>query len=407
MRPLVFALVLLTTTWILLFSATVHRTPHGTNQGCFPHDLRDLQERIDVLPWKQLEKEIVSENTRVPTWFSTKYLDLLIPYVEREQLFRSETAEPGPNANLSLLECSSPPEELRGVLTGRQRNPVPNLYDIFTFGYELDVLGIRLHELQGVVDKFGLLESMQTHRGTPKPLFFMRNTHRYLHFLENMIHLVGDHSDFQTKHHQAPGHDWEYEGKARQVLLNKFTKAMSGQIQPYDLILHGDVDEIPDGRLLQYLKYCETTSMPLRFQCPYYYFSFKRTAVGLVHRYPYLFRFDQISGHGTHALRTDSSAAQLLPVGSCVHLTYFGGTAANVFKHLALAEGGSVPRNLAFFKNISAIAAAIAQGTRLCCPGDNYTRPAKYHFIPWVVMANRRQWPAMLPVEDVPIDRPY
>ena len=56
------------------------------------------------------------------------------------------------------------------------------IYDCFTFYNELDLLEIRLNELNDVVDGFILVEAEQSHQNKSKPLFFQDNKNRYEKF---------------------------------------------------------------------------------------------------------------------------------------------------------------------------------------------------------------------------------
>ncbi|NJM15850.1 MAG: hypothetical protein HC896_11225 [Bacteroidales bacterium] len=49
------------------------------------------------------------------------------------------------------------------------------VYDCFPFFNELDILEIRLNELNEAVDKFVLVEASRTFQGDPKPLYFEEN----------------------------------------------------------------------------------------------------------------------------------------------------------------------------------------------------------------------------------------
>jgi beta-1,4-mannosyl-glycoprotein beta-1,4-N-acetylglucosaminyltransferase len=60
-------------------------------------------------------------------------------------------------------------------VTGELRATPAKVYDVFGMSYELDVLEMRLFELDGLVDQFVLMESSRTHRGTYKHLGFARN----------------------------------------------------------------------------------------------------------------------------------------------------------------------------------------------------------------------------------------
>ena len=69
---------------------------------------------------------------------------------------------------------------------------MPKVYDCFTFFNELDLLEVRLNELDGVVDRFVLCESPYTFRGQPKPLVFQENRARFARFLPKIEHVVVD-----------------------------------------------------------------------------------------------------------------------------------------------------------------------------------------------------------------------
>ena len=66
------------------------------------------------------------------------------------------------------------------------------IFDCFTFFNELDLLDARLHELDGAVDVFVLVEARQTFQGAPKPLYFELNQARYAKFLPRIVHIVVD-----------------------------------------------------------------------------------------------------------------------------------------------------------------------------------------------------------------------
>ena len=68
--------------------------------------------------------------------------------------------------------------------------PEPKVYDCFNFFNELDILDIRLHELNDVVDKFVLIESVETFTGKSKPLFYNDNKERFKKFEDKIIHII-------------------------------------------------------------------------------------------------------------------------------------------------------------------------------------------------------------------------
>ena len=54
-------------------------------------------------------------------------------------------------------------------------NEKTKIYDCFTFYNELDLLELRLNELNDVVDKFVIVESEMTHSGNKKKLYYEEN----------------------------------------------------------------------------------------------------------------------------------------------------------------------------------------------------------------------------------------
>lgn len=118
------------------------------------------------------------------------------------------------------------------------------LFDCFTFFNELDLLEIRLEELDSVVDQFVLAESPYTFTGKPKPLIFGENKQRFARYLHKITHIVVD---------DLPMGDsitaWNREHFQRSALKRGLADAA-----PEDLVLLSDVDEIPKRAILQKVK---------------------------------------------------------------------------------------------------------------------------------------------------------
>lgn len=64
------------------------------------------------------------------------------------------------------------------------------VYDIFTFFNELDLLEIRLNMLNDKVDKFVIIECVETFSGNPKPLYYQENKDRFKQWEDKIIHYV-------------------------------------------------------------------------------------------------------------------------------------------------------------------------------------------------------------------------
>ena len=114
------------------------------------------------------------------------------------------------------------------------------IYDAFTFFNELELLAIRLEELDSIVDHFVLVEGTLTFTGAPKPLYFFENRHRFEPYLHKIIHVVVD--DFPIVDNRLPLREqpWVREAHQRNALLRGLTSATDK-----DIVMITDVDEIP------------------------------------------------------------------------------------------------------------------------------------------------------------------
>lgn len=115
------------------------------------------------------------------------------------------------------------------------------IYDCFIFYNELNILEIRLEELDPYVDKFVLVESRETFRGNEKPLYFAENKERFSKYLDKIIHVVVE-DRIQTTD------PWVRENYQRNQIMRGL-KNCKGK----DFILISDVDEIPKGSRIQAL----------------------------------------------------------------------------------------------------------------------------------------------------------
>ena len=72
--------------------------------------------------------------------------------------------------------------------------PPRRIIDVVPFSYELDVLELRLHELNATVDLFVVVEAPVTHRGLRKPLVFAQHAKRFAAFAHKLMHVVVPHA---------------------------------------------------------------------------------------------------------------------------------------------------------------------------------------------------------------------
>jgi len=118
--------------------------------------------------------------------------------------------------------------------------------DTFTFFNELDMLLLRLTELDEVVDTFVLVEATLTFTGIPKPLHFQENKSLFEKFLHKIVHIVVE--DLPNLPNTVT---WTRENAQRSAIGRA---APQLNLQPDDLIIVSDVDEIPDPSQLAKLK---------------------------------------------------------------------------------------------------------------------------------------------------------
>lgn len=107
------------------------------------------------------------------------------------------------------------------------------VYDCILFYNELDILEIRLNELNDVVDQFVIAEATKTHTNKDKPLYYNENKKRFKKFHHKIKHMVIDDSPDVIS-------PWIIES----YQFSALEKAIKN-CNPEDVILHGPVDEIP------------------------------------------------------------------------------------------------------------------------------------------------------------------
>jgi len=120
------------------------------------------------------------------------------------------------------------------------------LYDCFSFYNELDILNIRLHVLNDIVDKFVIAESTYTHSRKRKPLYFKENESRFAAFKDKIIHIVIDENPAPPENCSAEESAWQLENLQRNALAQALQSA-----SPTDAIIISDCDEIPDPNAIR------------------------------------------------------------------------------------------------------------------------------------------------------------
>lgn len=127
----------------------------------------------------------------------------------------------------------------------------------------MDLLEIRLNELNHVVDYFVIVESTRTFQKKPKPLYLDMDDERIIQFKDKIIHIVvDDFPNFFTRW-RIPK-TWDYENHQRNAIGRGLVNA-----KPDDVIIVSDVDEIPNAK-----KIAENLifNKPIVFQQRFFYY---------------------------------------------------------------------------------------------------------------------------------------
>lgn len=193
------------------------------------------------------------------------------------------------------------------------------IYDGFLFFNELDLLEVRLNTLATVVDKFVLIESDETISGDPKPLYYADNKERFAAFKDKIIHVI--------VRDMPPTEDrWVREWFQRDAMVRGLKDA-----QPLDIVMVGDVDEIPyPSYVAQLWNY-----LPASFSMKTYYYDLNHvshqfligpTATWLQNlEFPHMLRRRRLDWK-----RVDNA---------CWHFSCFGGPAAIAHKLASFTHG--------------------------------------------------------------------
>lgn len=113
--------------------------------------------------------------------------------------------------------------------------------DCIPFFNELDILKLRLHILEPLVDRFVIEEATHTFSGLPKELCFEKNREMFEEFLPKITYLVVDNSPKEISTHERD-----------KFQKNALAKALT-DASDEDVLILSDVDEIPNPAVLQEL----------------------------------------------------------------------------------------------------------------------------------------------------------
>jgi hypothetical protein len=132
------------------------------------------------------------------------------------------------------------------------------VYDCFTFFNELDLLEIRLNELDDVVDYFVLVEGEHTFQNNQKPLHYLNNQDRFKKFKDKIIRV-------EVPANQFGNNAWDNE----QMSWNSAFYGLSNANDD-DIIVISALDEIPKKEAL--IEAINSPIKPCTIITQFYYF---------------------------------------------------------------------------------------------------------------------------------------
>jgi beta-1,4-mannosyl-glycoprotein beta-1,4-N-acetylglucosaminyltransferase len=143
------------------------------------------------------------------------------------------------------------------------------VFDCFTFFNELELLEFRLKFLDPYVDFFVIAESNLTHAGQEKPYYFEAARERFKAWEQKIIYIPVAQSTsglvFESQNQYNPASAaWKLENEQRNALLSA-----ADQMQDDDLVIMGDLDEIPSPAAIQKAK---SAGKPIAFSLLFHYY---------------------------------------------------------------------------------------------------------------------------------------
>jgi beta-1,4-mannosyl-glycoprotein beta-1,4-N-acetylglucosaminyltransferase len=239
------------------------------------------------------------------------------------------------------------------------------VYDCFTFFNEMDLLEIRLNELDSVVDYFVIVESTRTFQKKPKPLYLDMDDERIVKFKNKIIHIVVDDFPNFFTHWRIPK-TWDYENHQRNAIGRGLVNA-----EPDDIIIVSDVDEIPNAK-----KITENLifNKPIIFQQRFFYYFLNYVITKAAPEECLLTKDDVVFWRGSvmikfkdfttarevRNLRNDHSMDQIEEGGW--HFSYIGGIDAIISKLKSFSHAKEAKQLLNDIDDKERISAMIASG---------------------------------------------
>ena len=223
-------------------------------------------------------------------------------------------AKQAPNTSIWVVENIS--NENYTVKTPIKRPPC--VFDCFPFNNELDILERRFQTLYDYVDRFIIVEAMETHAGKPKDLVFNNNLDRFAKYLNKVTYGPCVIKKFPEFGGSITDQSWARERYQRDNIMKGL-----GDCQDDDIVIISDVDEIPNPDSIKYFKGWRDQGLPpiCAFEMDLYYYNehVKAKDKWLEAKITTYGKLKELGPCGVRYSKMDGR----IPGGK--HLSYFGG----------------------------------------------------------------------------------
>ncbi|XP_064472772.1 beta-1,4-mannosyl-glycoprotein 4-beta-N-acetylglucosaminyltransferase-like [Ornithodoros turicata] len=152
----------------------------------------------------------------------------------------------------------------------KRRSSPRRVINALNINHEMDMLEIRVHELNDVVDVFVICESNYTAYGEPKPLYLLRNLRNGFlkEFQHKIVYVWLDHFPEGGKED-----GWIADSYLRTFLWKQGKTQLSG-LRDDDLFILTDADEIPRAEVVAFLKNHDGFGEPISWRLRWHVFGF-------------------------------------------------------------------------------------------------------------------------------------
>lgn len=210
----------------------------------------------------------------------------------------------------------------------------PVIVDCFTFFNELEILDIRLHELDSIVDKFVLVEARKTHSGKDKPLYYEKNKSLFSDYQNKIIHIIVD--DFPVGDTY-----WTAENYQRNAIMNGLVDCKDN-----DIIMISDIDEIPRASRINSINLSQYFYV---FNQRMHYYYLNTYFKDFIWRGTYLTEYKNLRNRSPQYFRDKIKKGALIESGGW-HFSYMGGVEKiqeklKSFAHVEFSDGKYVDKN--------------------------------------------------------------